>query len=60
MRLDKKREKDEVKQTDLGTIFFFVSALCVLNCFRGSTEIFFLMQFFSLTGNLFMPSVPHN
>lgn len=42
MQLDKEREKDEVKQTDLGTIFFF------------------FMQFFSLTGNLFMPSVPHN
>lgn len=46
MRLDKEREKDEVKQTDLGTIFFFVSALCVLNCFRGSTEIFFFNAVF--------------
>lgn len=27
VQLDKEREKDEVKQTDLGTIFFFFYAV---------------------------------
>lgn len=29
VQLDKEREKDEVKQTDLGTIFFFYAVFLI-------------------------------
>lgn len=31
VQLDKEREKDEVKQTDLGTIFFFFNAVFLID-----------------------------